>query len=86
MIRGVDVHVPSAVGWSDVEPVATDGELLQGQGDAFGSYGAERMRRHIDLSPVVVRVDTAIQKDHSRRGSPYHPSRLLIVEIIYFRR
>ena len=74
------------VGRVDVEPVATDGELLQRQGDAFGSYGAERMRRHINLGPVVVRVDTAIQKNHSGRGSPYHPARLPHVEIIYFRR
>ena len=86
MIRGVNVHIPSVVSRIDVEPVATDGELLQGQGDAFGSYGAERMRRHINLGPVVVRVDTAIQKDHSGRGFPYHLARLLYVERFYFRR
>ena len=80
MIRGVNVHIPSVVSRIDVEPVATDGELLQGQGDAFGSHGAERMRRHINLGPVVVRVDTAIQKDHSGRGSPYHVARLLHVQ------
>ena len=59
------MYISCVVGRIDVEPIATDGELLQRQGQSLRTYGTKWMGRNVDLGSVIVSVDAAVKEDHS---------------------
>ena len=61
----VGVHISCVVGRIDVEPIATDGELLQRQGQSLRTYGTKWMGRNVDLGSIIMGVDAAVEEDHS---------------------
>jgi len=65
MVRGINVHVSRVVGRVDVEPIATDGELLQRQEQSLRTYGTKWMGRNVDLGSIIMGVDAAVEEDHS---------------------